>query len=361
MAVAMPKWGWLALFLLGLLIFLFSISSILLPFIAGLAIAYLLDPVADAMERRRVPRWLAASIAIVGFFLILAGVLVAIWPLAAAQITGLVKTLPDYMVRLKPLLAHLLDQASPEDIKQAVSQFAGRALEVAASAAGTLIGGGLAVFNILGLLLITPVVAFYLLRDWDRLIGHVRSWLPARYENSLLELGRESDRVLAGFVRGQMLVVLGDMVLYAAGWTLLGLNYGLVLGLLAGFLAFIPYAGPAIGVGLALVVAIGQFGDNYLMIAAVFSVLLVVQTMESAVFQPRFLGGQVGLHPVWVILAVFAGGKLMGFVGILVAVPVAAVVAVLGRFALKRYLHSDLYGKPVSAAELPGQGEDQPR
>lgn len=349
MPAAMPRWGWLALFLLAFLIFLFAISNILLPFIAGLAIAYLLDPAADALERRGVPRWLAATIAIVGFFLVLAGVLLAIWPLASAQVAGFAKTLPDYVVRLKPVLQHLLAQADPADIKQAIGQFSGRAVEVVANTAGKLIGGGLALFNILGLLLITPVVAFYLLRDWDVLMARVRNWLPARYEGSLTYLAAESDRVLAGFVRGQLLVVLGDMFLYAAGWTLLGLDYGLILGLLAGFLAFIPYAGPAIGVGLAMLVAVGQFGDQYLMIAAVFSVFLVVQTMESAVFQPRFLGGQVGLHPVWVILAVFAGGDLMGFVGILIAVPVAAVVAVLARFALDLYLTSGLYGKEAPA------------
>ncbi|MFZ5609040.1 MAG: AI-2E family transporter [Pseudomonadota bacterium] len=349
----MPRWLFIGLAALILLLFVFAIKDVLLPFVAGLAVAYFLDPAADALERRKVPRWLAASLIILGFFLAAIGFVLAVWPLASSQISGIAAALPAYVAKIKPLIVHLMDQAGPERARELVGQVSARLAAILGDAAGSLISGGFALFNILSLLLISPVVAFYLLRDWDHMTARIDAWLPRRHEPTIKALLHETDKVLAGFVRGQMLVVLAEAVLYALGWTLLGLDYGLVLGLLAGLLAFIPFVGPLFAAGLSLIIAFGQFGADYWMLAAVFSVFLIVQAIEGMVLQPRFIGGRVGLHAVWVLFAVFAGGELMGFVGVLIALPVAAVVAVLARFALQRYLASNLYGATRHEAAAP--------
>lgn len=347
----MPRWLVAIFVIAALFLSIYAIKGILLPFIAGLAVAYFLDPAADTLERWRVPRWLATVIILVAFFLLALAILVMIWPLASAQIKGIAQAFPVYVAKVKPLILSLVDQAGPERAKELVGQFSGRLAEIAGSFAQNIISGGLALFNIVSLLLITPVVAFYLLRDWDKMTAQIDAWLPRKYEPVIKQLLHESDMVLAGFVRGQVMVVAAEAVLYAAGWTLLGLEYGLILGILAGILAFVPFVGPLFAVAMSMIIAIGQFGDNYLMIAAVFGVFLFVQAIEGTVLQPRFIGERVGLHAVWVLLAVFAGGHLMGFVGVLIALPVAAVIAVLARFALKQYLASHMYhgGQPIPA------------
>lgn len=347
----MPRWIGPVIAVVLLFVAIYAIKGILLPFIAGLAIAYFLDPAADKLENWGLPRWLATISILVTFFIFATLIIALIWPLAASQFSGIAQALPGYVAKVKPLVLDLVDQAGPERAKELVSQITGRLAEMAGQLAQDLITGGLALFNLLSLLLITPVVAFYMLRDWDRMTAQIDSWLPRKYEPVIKTLLQESDAVLAGFVRGQVLVVVAEAVLYAAGWSLLGLDYGLVLGLLAGLLAFIPFVGPLFAVAMSLIIAIGQFGDNYLMIAAVFSVFLVVQAVEGMVLQPRFIGERVGLHAVWVLLAVFAGGHLMGFVGVLIALPVAAVIAVLIRFTLKQYLASDLYHAGAIAAD----------
>ncbi|MGD8326768.1 MAG: AI-2E family transporter [Sphingomonadales bacterium] len=339
----MPRWIGLLLATALLFAGIFAIKGILLPFIAGLAVAYFLDPAADKLEAWGLPRWLATVAILVAFFILGTLLMALIWPLAVSQISGIAQAFPDYITKIKPLVLDLVDQAGPERAKELVSQLTGRLAEIAGNVAQNVISGGLALFNLISLLLITPVVSFYLLRDWDRMTAQIDSWLPRKYEPVIKDLLQQSDDVLAGFVRGQVLVVIAEAILYAAGWTMLGLEYGLVLGILAGVLAFIPFVGPLFAVGMSLIIAVGQFGDNYLMIGAVFSVFLVVQAIEGMVLQPRFIGERVGLHAVWVLLAVFAGGHLMGFVGVLIALPVAAVIAVLMRFALKQYLKSDLY------------------
>lgn len=339
----MPRWIGLSLVVVLLFAAIYAIKGILLPFIAGLAVAYFLDPAADKLEAWGLPRWLATVVILVAFFILGTLLIALIWPLAVGQISGIAQAFPGYVAKIKPLILDLVDQAGPERAKELVSQLTGRLAEVAGNLAQDLISGGLALFNLISLLLITPVVAFYLLRDWDRMTAQIDNWLPRRYEPVIKDLLQQSDDVLAGFVRGQVLVVVAEAILYAAGWTMLGLEYGLILGILAGILAFVPFVGPLFAVGMSLIIAIGQFGDNYLMIGAVFSVFLFVQAIEGMVLQPRFIGERVGLHAVWVLLAVFAGGHVMGFVGVLIALPVAAVIAVLARFALKQYLNSDLY------------------
>lgn len=342
---SLPRWLWWVAALVLLFLFLHAVRGILLPFVAGLAIAYLLDPTVDRLEARKVPRWLATTIVLTGFILAVASVGFLLAPILADQIGGLIEGLPRYVEQVRPFVMKLLNRAGGlEEAKDILGNSGGKLLEFASQQILDLLAGGLALFNTLTLVLISPVVAFYLLRDWDHLVARIDAWIPRPAEPTVKRLMSEADRALSGFVRGQTLVCLCLGALYALGWSLLGLNYGLLLGMLVGILSYVPTAGPALGMLVATVVGIGQWGaDDPVRIAGVFGVFLVAQAIEGMVLTPKFIGENVGLHPVWVLFAVFAGGSLMGMVGVFLAVPVAAVVAVLARFGLERYLASRFF------------------
>lgn len=210
-------------------------------------------------------------------------------------------------------------------------------------ALGGIIAGGLAFFNIITLVVVAPVVAFYLLRDWDTVTSRLSSWWPRRYDATIRDLLAQSDEALSGFVRGQFLVCICLAVLYAIGWGAIGLDYFIVLALLAGLLGFVPFVGPFFGVAMSVLVAIGQFGIDPTRIGLVLAVFGVVQVIEGSVLTPNLIGNRIGLHPVWVLFAIFAGGELMGVVGIFLAVPIAAVTGVVARWLLTQYLGSRLY------------------
>jgi predicted PurR-regulated permease PerM len=344
-AQSVPRWIWWALGIVALFWFIHAVRGILLPFVAGLAMAYLLDPLADRLEARKVPRWLATSLVLVGFILAIASIGFLLAPILRDQIGGLVEALPRYAEQVRPFINNLISRAGGiEEAKDILGSSSGKVVEFLTRQAVTLIAGGVALFNTLTLILISPVVAFYLLRDWDHLVQRVDNWLPRSIEPVAKQLMGEADKALSGFVRGQTLVCLGLGVLYALGWSLLGLNYGLLLGMLVGILSYVPTAGPAFGMLVAMVVGIGQWGtDDPWRVAGVFGVFLIAQAIEGMVLTPKFIGENVGLHPVWVLFAVFAGAQLMGVVGVFLAVPVAAVIAVLARHALQRYLASRYY------------------
>lgn len=339
-----PRWIWLALGVLIFLAFFVSISGILLPFVVGLAVAYLLDPVADRMEVLRIPRWLATSIAIVVFFGLVIGVFIAISPMLRDQVMGFANALPGYIAKVRPLILGLIDEAGGTERAQTlVEQSSGKLMEWVAAHMGQVLASGIALFNLFTLILISPVVAFYLLRDWDNIVVRMKALLPRQHLATIDTLLADMDYALSGFVRGQFLVCMALAVLYAFGWSLLGLNYALVLGLIAGLLAFVPLAGPFFASALAVLVALGQFGTDWVKVGLVYVVFVIVQGIEGSILTPNLIGNRVGLHPVWVIFAIFAGGELLGVVGIFLAVPVAAVVAVLSRWLLQRYQASRLY------------------
>jgi predicted PurR-regulated permease PerM len=206
----------------------------------------------------------------------------------------------------------------------------------------SVLSSGIALANVLSLLFITPVVAFFLLRDWDHLLRRVDSWLPRQYAATIREQARLVDATLAGYLHGQLLVCLGVGIYYAAALTLIRLDFGLIIGVLAGILTFIPYVGFATGLVLALSLALLQFGtfSGVLLVVVVFA---IGQVLESNVLAPKLVGKRVHLHPVWVIFALLAFGSVFGFLGVLLALPTAAVIGVLVRFALARYLASPLY------------------
>lgn len=351
-----PRWIWLALGVLLFLAFFVSISGILLPFVVGLAVAYLLDPVADRMEQLKMPRWLATSVAIVAFFGLVICVFIAIAPMLRDQVVGFVQALPGYIAKVRPLVLGLLDEAGGTERAQTlVEQSSGKLMEWVAAHIGQVLASGIAFFNLLTLVLISPVVAFYLLRDWDIVVARIKNLLPRQHLPTIETLLRDMDFALSGFVRGQFLVCMALAVLYALGWGLLGLNYALVLGLIAGLLAFVPLAGPFFASALAVVVALGQFGTDWVKVGLVYVVFVIVQGIEGSILTPNLIGNRVGLHPVWVIFAIFAGGEMLGVVGIFLAVPVAAVVAVLSRWLIQRYQASRLYddGKDSRTTPLP--------
>jgi len=336
------------------LFLLWRVSEILLPFFVGMAIAYLLDPLVDALERRRLPRWLGTAVVTTGFFALAALFLLLLAPLFYSQFFALAAKLPQLVTvlrdRLDPLLAALQMNLgmAPEEVqtvREAASSQATKALQWGAGMIGSVLTGGLAVVNLLSLLFITPVVVFYMLRDWDLMVDRIDGWLPRRSRAVIRQQLGEVDRILAGFARGQALLCLTLGSFYAVSLSAVGLDFGFVIGVATGILSFIPYVGTLTGAVLSIGFALLQY-ETWGPVAVVAGIFLFGQVVEGNVLQPLLVGDRVGLHPVWVIFALLAGGALMGFVGILVAIPVAATIGVLIRFVLGRYLKSDYYLEP---------------
>jgi predicted PurR-regulated permease PerM len=331
------------------LIAVYLLRTILLPFVAGMAIAYCLDPACDRLERWGASRTSATTIVTLAFaILIILGFLLFV-PLLIDQFTQFLSALPDLInrahERLLPFYERLQMRFDLPDIAELgtlARDRMGTALGWLGQGVGNIARGGIAIANLLSLVFITPVVTFYMLRDWDRLIAHIDSLLPRQYAQTIREQARAIDRTLAGFARGQASVCLVLAAYYASGLMLVGLPFGLVVGLAAGLLTFIPYLGAATGFVAGMALALANF-DNWSGIAAVAVVFIIGQVIESNFLTPRLVGNRVGLHPVWVIFALLAGGALFGFVGILLAVPSAAAIGVLVRFATGRYLESPLY------------------
>lgn len=340
----MKKWAvWGSI--IGVCLFIYLTRGILLPFLAGLAIAYFLDPIVDVLEKRKIPRGLSTALVIGLFFFIIVGVVLAFWPILQGQIIAASKTLPETVAKLRPWLDQMLINlnaktgitlgGNAESMLAGISQ---EALSHVNQLFSDVVKSGLVVFNVLTLALISPVVAFYLLRDWDHMISKVNSWLPKDIAPSVREQMTNVDVVLAGFVRGQLMVSVIMGVMYGLGWSLVGLELGLVLGVLAGIMAFVPFVGALFAAAIAVALAIGQWGFDGGQIGLVMLVFVVVQIIESSFLTPKLVGERVGLHPVWVLFSVFAGGEILGFVGVLVAVPFAAAAAVFVRFTIKQYL-----------------------
>jgi predicted PurR-regulated permease PerM len=339
---------WLVGLLLAL-VALYLLRAVLLPFVAGLALAYFLDPLCDRLEKWGCGRALATTVVLIAFTIFVIAVLLLLIPLIQAQVVGLIASLPALvgalLVRVEPLLQLADEHLSPQeiaDLKSALASQAGSIMQWIGAALAAVLTSGLALVNVLSLVFITPVVTFYMLRDWDRLVARIDACLPRHNADVIRAQARLIDQTLAGYARGQATVCLVLGVLYAAGLSLVGLDYGLVVGLLAGLLSFIPYVGTITGFVTSMGLAFAQFSDP-LSIGLVFGIFLIGQVLEGYVLTPRLVGDRIGLHPVWVIFALLAGGALFGFVGVLLGLPVAAVVGVLARFALTRYMDSPYY------------------
>ena len=330
-------------------------ASVLSPFAAAAVLAYALDPPTTNLSRLGLPRGLTALLMILG---VIAGVLLfalLLYPLVIVQIGLLVNRIPQYATLVqgwaREVLTDLQINFGPDvvndKLRDLVSGQAGSMLSILLSTITGLIGGSFAIFNLLSLAVVTPVVGLYLLRDWPKSVRSIDSWLPYRYQDVIRAQAQEVDRILSAWVRGQALCCLLLALYYAAGLTLAGLDLGLIVGLMAGLLSFIPYVGSIAGGVTALGLAMAQF-PSWRGVIVVGGVLVVGQALEGYVIYPRFLGDRVELPAAWVIFALFAGAAAFGFLGVMLAVPVAATIGVLARFWLRRYLASPLYLDPPS-------------
>ena len=330
--------------------FLMVFSSILLPFIAGMALAYFLDPVADWLERRGMSRTVATMVILIAFVVIFALSLMVIIPLLVSQASDFFEKLPGYISQLQDLVTSFNPDLLPAWIRDQLGTIKESFSSVLAEGAGfmgtvfkQIWNSGMALVDIASLFVITPVVAFYLLLDWDRMIAKVDSWVPRDHVHDVRQIAADMDTAIAGFVRGQgsICIILG--LFYGISLSFAGLNFGLLIGLFAGLISFIPYVGSMVGLVRSVGLALVQFWPDYLWIALVAGIFFFGQFIEGNILQPKLVGSKVGLHPVWLMFALFAFGAIFGFVGLLIAVPAAAAVGVLVRYGLRRYLDSELY------------------
>jgi predicted PurR-regulated permease PerM len=343
-------WGIAAAVFLLLLWFL---GNVILPFLVGGAIAYFLDPVADRLERLGMGRTGATALISILALVIVVLLVLAIIPTLVNQLTALVNAAPEIARRLQAFLLdrfpELADNTST--MRQTLAEIASAIQSKGMELANTLLSSAMGVVSVVVFLLVVPVVAFYLLLDWDNMIARIDSMLPRDHAPVVRQLAAEIDAVLAGFVRGQVSVCLLLGTFYSVALMLAGLQFGLIVGAIAGAITFIPYVGSLVGGALAIGLALFQFWGDWLSIGIIAAIFAAGQFIEGNILTPKLVGKSVGLHPVWLLFALSAFGSVFGFAGMLVAVPVAAAIGVLTRFGVAQYQASLLYqGRSRAAA-----------
>jgi len=351
---------WLAmLILVGFAFYMFA--SVLAPFVAALALGYVLDPVVTRLQRFGLSRLAATLVILLIFVLLVLVVMFGLGPVLGRQLAGFAESLPGYADKLQNLIAGEIGSlthsyggdwlkklgidvpSSADDVQKTIGNFVGQGTQYVGNFLRSLWTGGQALVGILALTVITPVVTFYLLLSWPEMISTIRGLIPPRYRATVFAISGDVDRALAGFLRGQSLVCLFLGTWYGVGLTLIGLNFGFFIGISAGFLSFIPYVGSSIALIFSVIVALVQGWPSLGLLGLALLVVGSGQFLEGNILSPKLVGGSVGLHPVWLIFALFAFGSLMGFTGMILAVPLAAAVGVLIRFAVKRYKQSALF------------------
>ena len=343
--------GLAALVLLGWLVH--ELQPVLMPFLVALLLAYLGDPLVDRLEARGLSRTWGVVAVFSLINLILLAMLLVLVPLLGKQLVRLFELAPDMLDWLQgtalPWVQKQLGLRYAfwrfDRIKALLTEHLGQATDIAGILLTQVTSSSLALLAWLGNLLLIPVVSFYLLRDWDVMMGHLRNLLPRKREARVVQMASECHEVLGAFVRGQLLVMLALALVYAGGLMLVGLELGLLIGLLAGLASIVPYMGFVVGIGAALVAALFQFGLDWYALLGVLAVFTVGQLLEGMWLTPMLVGDRIGLHPVAVIFAILAGGQLFGFTGVLLALPVAAVIMVLLRHVHEFYKLSTLYGE----------------
>ena len=339
---------------------LYALGQVLFPFAAGPALAYLLNPLANRFQRLGLSRLLASLLILICALLVFVLVLLAIVPVLAHQLAAFIKELPGYMARLQALAQEQggalgerlgfdvfeklgIGKQGAGDAAKTDGELLGRAGQIAGTFLGSIWSGGQALLGILSLLVITPVVAFYLLLDWPRMVETIDGWIPLKQRETVRRLAGEIDGAIAGFLRGQALVCVFLGLWYGIGLTLIGLNFGFLIGVIAGLLSFIPFVGSLTALLVSVAVAIVQGWPSLWLLAMALGVIGIGQFIEGNILTPRLIGNSVGLHPVWLMFALIAFGSLFGFTGLIVAVPVAAAIGVLARFGVGQYLQSEFY------------------
>jgi len=324
---------------------MWALGNVILPFVLGGALAYLLDPVADRLQRWGLGRALATVTITLftGIVVLLIALLVV--PSLVQQLSGLVETAPVLVQQLRDfLVARFPDLLnSDSQLYKSLASVGAMLQAKGGTVLETVLSSALGLVNVVVLIVLVPVVTFYLLMDWDRMVAEIDSLLPRDHAPVIRQLAKEIDRTLAAFIRGQgtVCVILGTY--YAVALMLVGLQFGLVVGFVAGMISFIPYVGALVGGLLAIGLALFQFWGEWVWLGAVIAIFAFGQFVEGNILSPNLVGSSVGLHPVWLIFALSVFGTLFGFVGMLVAVPVAASLGVVARFLIRRYRNSRLY------------------
>ncbi len=366
---------WLAMFL-GFALLLWLFSAVLPPFVVALVLGYLLDPVVGRMQRIGIRRPWATTIILVGSIVIVLAIGVLVAPMLWQQLADFIKAVPDLVTRAQSLASSAsdeltngyiggllkkagVDNAAPSDFKDEIGSIANKSAQWLGTFANSLLSRSAAILDLLSWLVITPVVAFYLLLDWPKMIKTIDGLVPPRHRETVWGLAHEIDLALAGFLRGQSLVCLFLALWYGVGLSLVGLSFGLLIGLTGGLLSFVPYLGSLTVLVVSMLIAVIQGWPHWTLPLLTLGVVLVGQFLEGNVLSPKLVGDKVGLHPVWLIFALLAFGGVFGFTGLIVAVPVAAAAGVLLRFALRRYRDSPFYsGDPLPAPVIVAQTSD---
>ncbi|MFV3381473.1 AI-2E family transporter [Pseudomonas sp. NY15354] len=352
--IEVRRWAWLAVALL-VAVLLYFLHNILSPFLVGILLAYLADPLVDRLERMGLSRTWGVVVVFSLFTLIFLALLLVLVPMLAKQLVRLYELAPQMLDWLQhvalPWVQSRLGLADGfwkfDKIKAAIGAHMGQTTDIVGVLLSQATASGLALLAWLANLVLIPVVGFYLLRDWDLMMAKLRSLLPRQRESQVVGLAGECHEVLGAFVRGQLLVMLALGLIYAGGLMLVGLELGLLIGLLAGLAAIVPYMGFIIGIGAALIAGLFQFGGDLYPMLGIVAVFMVGQALEGMVLTPLLVGDRIGLHPVAVIFAILAGGELFGFTGVLLALPVAAVIMVLLRHVHDLYKESDMYAGDI--------------
>ncbi|MGO4002466.1 MULTISPECIES: AI-2E family transporter [Pseudomonas] len=344
------RWVWLGVVVL-LCVFIYLLHPILTPFLVALGLAYLFDPLVDRLEKYGLSRTWGVVAVFALFTLIVMAMLLVLVPMLAKQLLRLYELAPQMLDWLQhaamPWVQAKLGLNDGfwkfDKVKAAISEHMGQTTDIVGVVLSQATASGLALIGFLANLVLIPVVSFYLLRDWDLMMAKIRSLLPRDNEERIVSLAGECHEVLGAFVRGQLLVMLALGVIYAAGLMLVGLELGLLIGLIAGLAAIVPYMGFVIGIGAALIAGLFQFGGDLYPMVGIVAVFMVGQALEGMVLTPLLVGDRIGLHPVAVIFAILAGGELFGFTGVLLALPLAAVIMVLVRHLKDLYKDSQMY------------------
>jgi len=327
------------------LIILWFLGEVILPFLVGGAIAYFLDPVADRLEKWGLSRALATTIISLCVLLVVVIAGLVLIPILIGQTSDLIQAAPQIFQQLQGFLIErfpeLMDQTSP--VRQSLASVGETLQSRGAEFLNTVLSSAVGVVNALVFVVVVPVVAFYMLLDWDNMVARIDELLPRDHRQVIRKLTSEIDNTLAGFIRGQGTVCLILGTFYAVALMIVGLQFGLVVGLIAGLLTFIPYVGALVGGALSVGLALFQFWGDWWVIVAVALIFQAGQMIEGNILTPKLVGSSVGLHPVWLIFALSAFGTVFGFVGLLVAVPIAAMIGVLVRFVLSQYKKGLLY------------------
>lgn len=330
------------------LVLLWFLGQVILPFVLGGAIAYCLDPVADMFERWGCSRVIATVLSSAGAILVFIVLALAVLPLLISQAQALVAIAPQLVRDLQSFL--IAQFPAMMDADSTVRQSLGTLIETLQSKGGALIESLLTsafgLINVLVLAVIVPVVAFYLLLDWDHMVARIDELLPREHAPEIRQIARDVDATLAAFIRGQGTVMLIQGTFYAVALALAGLQFGVVVGAIAGLLSFIPYVGAIVGGGLAIGLALFQFWGDWIWIGLVVFIFFFGQFVEGNILTPKLVGSSVGLHPVWLLFALSVFGTLFGFVGLLVAVPVTAALGVVIRYGVAQYMKGALYRGP---------------